>query len=668
MPIRNFKIRRLLLAATVLCISLLLVSSPHQDVFASPSRQTTQVLAPLDDFQRIDGSHGWVLTGGQLFLTQNSGADWTDITPADGGALRAAYFIDPGLGFTVAQTFSGDQVSFSLFTTTDQGASWDRSSLASYPVTDPRAAVSLVHLQFLNREAGWVVLKRATSINFNLGTVFRTTDGGASWAASAGPAGEAVHFYNSSVGFMTGGPTKNILYRTSDGGRTWSPTDLKFGTSTVTHLPRFLLPELGHAAVITTDGAGTQLTIYQTADLGASWTEAASLGLQTAPIVSGAPGEIKAFNSAERLTFWQTTGQLDSQALNQTENFTQADFADANTGWALANRLTCQTEGDPDSCSASQALLQTDDGGRSWHTLAAPQVTIQVPEETDFKFAREVDYHRGRTAVWTGQGIDMCDITTVSNLQKWKTDSPFSAVNLYIGGVARACKNNLLTKPLIESLSLQGWKFIPTWVGPQASCTSFSKVMSSDPSTARQQGINNAIDASAVLEQSGLGGIDGSGSIVYYDLEGFPNNAQCLAAAKAFIDGWVWKLHENGITAGLYGSSCASALSQFYTIPNPPDVIWPASWYSNYYYRSYETTDGVTCLNDSQWGNRQRILQYTGAHNETWGGVTLNVDLNAIDGVVADITGVTDATGAPAAKLLNGSFEDGVLTPLASRP
>ena len=669
MPIRNINIRRLLLAAAVLCVSLLLVSSPHQSVFASPSRQTTQVLAPLDDFQRVDGSRGWVLTGGQLFWTANQSAGWIEITPPDAGALRAAFFVDRGLGFAVAETFSGDQVSFFLYTTTNQGADWQRAPLASYPITDPRAAVSRVHLQFLNQDTGWVVLKRATSINFNLGTVFRTSNGGSNWAASAGPAGEAVYFYDASVGFMTGGPNKNILYRTVDGGRTWSPTDLNFSYTAMTHLPNFLLPELGHAAVVTTGAAGTRLTIYQTADLGASWTEAASADLSAAedlyPIVGSAPGEIKAFAAAQRLIFWQTTGQLETRSLDQAENFTQVDFADANTGWALANRLTCQTEGDPNSCSASQALLQTADGGLSWQALAAPQVYLQVPEETDLKFAREIDYHRDRTAVWTGQGVDMCDITTASNLQKWKTSSPFSAVNLYIGGVARACNNNLLTKPLIESLSLQGWKFIPTWVGPQASCTTFSKVMSSDPKTARQQGIDNAIDASAVLEQSGLGGVNGAGSVVYYDLEGFPynSNPQCLAAAKAFIDGWVWQLHENGITAGLYGSSCASALSQFYNIDNPPDVIWPASWYSNYYYRSFETTDNIGCIPDTQWGNHQRILQYTGAHNETWGGVTLNVDLNAIDGVVADITGVTSATGAPAAKLLNASFEDGVLPP-----
>ena len=184
--------------------------------------------------------------------------------------------------------------------------------------------------------------------------------------------------------------------------------------------------------------------------------------------------------------------------------------------------------------------------------------------------------------------------------------------------------------------------------------------MSLDPNTAYNQGRDQAEDASRVAMKLGLGEADRSGTVIYYDLEAFnTNDTQCLAAAKAFIDGWVWKLHQYDITAGVYGSVCASGLDHFYTLDNPPDVIWPAAW-SSTVYNSALTPDNLPCLNNAQWGNQQRILQYTGAHSETWGNTSMHIDLDVIDGLVADIS---NFVGAPPTVLENGSFESGLIAP-----
>jgi hypothetical protein len=45
----------------------------------------------------------------------------------------------------------------------------------------------------------------------------------------------------------------------------------------------------------------------------------------------------------------------------------------------------------------------------------------------------------------------------------------------------------------------------------------------------------------------------------------------------------------------------------------------------------------VACLSNGLWVNHQRIRQYAGGHGETWGGVTLNIDCNVIDGIVASM-------------------------------
>jgi hypothetical protein len=97
-----------------------------------------------------------------------------------------------------------------------------------------------------------------------------------------------------------------------------------------------------------------------------------------------------------------------------------------------------------------------------------------------------------------------------------------------------------LNAAYISQLSQQGWKFIPTWVGPQASCYSRPIArMSSDPVVSRQQGISEANAAIDKAFDLGLTLADKSGTVVYYDLENYDiTNTPCHEAAKAFIEGW----------------------------------------------------------------------------------------------------------------------------------
>ncbi len=78
-------------------------------------------------------------------------------------------------------------------------------------------------------------------------------------------------------------------------------------------------------------------------------------------------------------------------------------------------------------------------------------------------------------------------------------------------------------KDFIESLSIQGWKFIPTWVGPQAACTNYIIApMSYNPTTAYNQGRDNGTDAPSVPPENwDSQKTDDSGTVIYYDLEAF---------------------------------------------------------------------------------------------------------------------------------------------------
>jgi hypothetical protein len=347
-------------------------------------------------------------------------------------------------------------------------------------------------------------------------------------------------------------------------------------------------------------------------------------------------------------------------------NLTNVDFTTSESAWAFSHTGECDEV--PGVCDSRLILVSTSNGGITWDPVAAPELPVYYlsdERQLDRIVADKVDL-LSRTSFLQGQGYDQCEISSLSNLQAWKNSSPLAAVNLYIGGSARGCPNENLSNPsapdFVEALSLQGWKFIPTWVGPQAACTNYSSTMSSNAATAYNQGRDQATDAIVHLTALGLAEPDGSGTVVYYDLEAFSTSLDwCLNSAKAFINGWTEKLHEEGVTAGVYGSACSSGLDQFYDLANRPDVIWPAYWrYSTPVYNSTVSPYGLPCISDTQWGDQQRIFQYTGAHMETWGNVSMYVDLNVIDGIVADIS---RQVGVPTTTVQNPSFETSELTP-----
>jgi hypothetical protein len=161
--------------------------------------------------------------------------------------------------------------------------------------------------------------------------------------------------------------------------------------------------------------------------------------------------------------------------------------------------------------------------------------------------------------------------------------------------------------------------------------------------TAYNDGVNEANLAAASLAALGLTYADMSGSVVYYDMENYSANSTqaCRNAVNSFMDGWVTRLHSLGNLAGVYGSTlCNTGLSDFLTIPHIPDVIWPARWYLQAPYGTYDPTASVwnigTCIPGTAWNNHQRIRQYAGDHTETWGGVPLySIDSDVLDGVVA---------------------------------
>jgi hypothetical protein len=230
--------------------------------------------------------------------------------------------------------------------------------------------------------------------------------------------------------------------------------------------------------------------------------------------------------------------------------------------------------------------------------------------------------------VFAGLGFDACTAQPLTTMATWYSASPYKAANMYIGGASRGCTQANLTADWVTQTIAQGWTLIPTYVGLQASCTAYPNRM--DPAQAAAQGSAAADDAVAQLNALGLG----IGNPVYFDLEAFDyTNLPCLAAAQTFIDQWTVQLHARGYVSGVYSSSnTVKALlvdRQGDATFHQPDDLWFARWNGS------AATTGDPAIPDQYWADHQRIHQYRGGHQETWGGITVNIDNDAVDAAVA---------------------------------
>ncbi len=452
------------------------------------------------------------------------------------------------------------------------------------------------------------------------------------------------------------------LFRTADGGQTWIDITPAASIGAVT-----FNRQDGWVVFTQADPSGVRYSLASTQDAGASW-QVQPITLFSAEDAWILPKSIQikfsdslhgtiriqhatstnfnlqsAFETRDGGATWkQIEAAVEAQPaiLSTEEDIVQLDMLTTSTGWAKAMRGSCSfsdplTKAGAD-CTQETRLQQTTDGGKHWQVVPLPQTADGILRRQFAQAGGSVPQPGlAYTQTWVGQGVDICEIPNLAKLQIWWDNGPYTAVNLYIGGATRACANADISKSFLTQLNQQGWKFIPTWVGPQAPCTGYSVRMSNDPATAYLQGISEANSALAVAVQLGLTEADQKGTVIYYDLEAYDTgNTNCRNAANQFIQGWTDQMEAAGNVSAMYGASCASALTDIGDLTNPPDAIWIANWiYASY--NNSATVWNTYCLANSYWPNHQRIRQYAGGHNENWGGITLNVDSNVLDGVVA---------------------------------
>jgi photosystem II stability/assembly factor-like uncharacterized protein len=152
----------------------------------TPSLESQPVVRPeaISKIHMLDSQNGWLITEASILRTQDGGTTWHNVTPPGASTL----------GFGV-------------------GAS------------------------FLDSNRGWILIGDAND-PVNTGMLYRTNDGGMTWATNATPfGGGELHFLDDANGWMmlpAGAGTGNMavkFFQTNDGGTNWTqvytnvPTD-----------------------------------------------------------------------------------------------------------------------------------------------------------------------------------------------------------------------------------------------------------------------------------------------------------------------------------------------------------------------------------------------------------------------------------------------------------
>lgn len=241
---------------------------------------------------------------------------------------------------------------------------------------------------------------------------------------------------------------------------------------------------------------------------------------------------------------------------------------------------------------------------------------------------------------FTGFGFDQCVAPSQKAMNAWLKHSPFLAVGIYISGDSRGCRTQPNLNPTWISTQLdKGWRLLPITLGPQASCHPSFPRYGNDETISPRPGRGNRYprarrqgraEANSTARDAAAYGLS-KGSTLWYDLEGFDlGNTHCRESALRFTSAWVRRIEELGYVSGFY-SSASSGIKMLDDARvnrrgrfHLPRRIWIARW-------DGQANTSTSYIREDGWRPGGRMKQYRGDHNETWGGVTINIDSNFLD-------------------------------------
>jgi photosystem II stability/assembly factor-like uncharacterized protein len=335
---------------------------------------------------------GWAMNGLVLYRTVDDGVHWSNITPSATygpiGSIYAIDFLDADHAWVALSLASNPLV---IFRTVDGGRSWTPT------FSDPCETVSLVRappcgspvsIDFLTPDHGWALFSKPRS----RGTLLETNDGGRTWKVVSRTAfSGALHFVDPNVGWAVSDPSDFIgeqpstpggtLYRTADGGRTWAlvaaPSGEAIGSLPLAvGAPQILgRDELVVARIVLKPGPThpRSIVVYSSHDGSVTW--AAHDAPSVIPVRFTDSGNYR-FSAATASDWTLLVGSrlyathdagLHWATLTPTKGrLVDVAFTTPSRGWLIAAAAPQPCPDAPGNGCASNVLYRTTDGGRTW--------------------------------------------------------------------------------------------------------------------------------------------------------------------------------------------------------------------------------------------------------------------------------------------------------------
>jgi hypothetical protein len=232
-------------------------------------------------------------------------------------------------------------------------------------------------------------------------------------------------------------------------------------------------------------------------------------------------------------------------------------------------------------------------------------------------------------------GFDTCTAPSLATMRAWR--ARFAATAIYIGGEEAACDYGNLTPQWIKAVRAMGWSLLPTYVGLQAPCDSFSGKISRKPASAAAQGKTDAQWAVEDAQNFGLG----RGTPIYDDMEAYnANRPTCVKSVLTFLDAWTRQLNAEGYVSGVY-SSAGSGIIDLDTTSmingHPlaePQSLWFALW------DNASDLNGSPYLTGDLWPRKHRSKQYEGSRWVKIRKMGLEVDLDLVNSATVRLAGL----------------------------
>ena len=242
-----------------------------------------------------------------------------------------------------------------------------------------------------------------------------------------------------------------------------------------------------------------------------------------------------------------------------------------------------------------------------------------------------ITYNAGTTATrFTGPAFDTCTAPTLAQMTAWKA-SPYKAIGIYIGGVNRSCAQPQLTPSWVTAVTAMGWRLVPIYLGLQAPCGTRRFKMST--SSSNREAVRDANDA--VAKAKALGHSAGQCDLQRHGaLRQHQHQSAIPPSCTTCPRG------RSNYTCSGTCPACTDTRTPVrrtwppLTTPSSyarPDALWIARWDLN------SSLTGWPTVPNTFWAVGQRGKQYQGDHNETYGGVTLNIDNDRFDAPVASV-------------------------------